>query len=74
MAPDPLDEIPVASSNLATIYYDRDTSQLYIRFKSGTRYRYDGCPKAVYELLKAAPSKGKFFAARIKNAYTCVKV
>ena len=70
MAPDPEDEIPVESSNLKTIWYDRYTSELYVRFKSGVLYRYTGVPLGKWQGLKeAVESHGKYLNLHIRGYY-----
>ena len=43
--------------------------ELEIVFTSGRRYVYRGVPPRVAEALRVAPSKGRFFNARIRDAY-----
>jgi hypothetical protein len=58
------------SSNIIGYGYDAATSTLAIRFKAGPGgniYHYTNVPPALYEQLCGAKSKGKFFAAFIKD-------
>ena len=55
-----LDWTPVASSNVAAVAYSPDFARLFVRFKSGKRYAYEGVPAGVYQGLVAAPSKGEY--------------
>jgi hypothetical protein len=59
----------VASSAIGDIAYDPATSALFITFVDGDRYRYDDVPPAVHRAFLAADSKGRFFAARIRDGY-----
>lgn len=59
--------IPVSSSNLSSVGYERGT--LYIAFNSGGLYSYSGVPESVYRELMAASSHGKYFAKYIKGIY-----
>ncbi len=72
--PDIQDQIQVQSSNIATISYDPYTSSLFVWFLNSSLYRYDQVPKSIYAQLKAAPSKGKFFWARIRNVYNFTRI
>lgn len=51
---------PVRSSNVAAVAYNPTFSRLFVRFKDGKRYAYDGVPKGIFEALKVAPSVGQF--------------
>ena len=62
--------LPVESTNIAAVGYDGATSRLYVKFvASGYTYVYYGVPKAVFEGLLDADSKGRFLNAEIKGAY-----
>lgn len=63
------DMIPVKSSDLRAVGYDPRSQILYIDFHSGGRYMYSGVPVSEHAALMAADSKGKYFAAHIKNVY-----
>jgi hypothetical protein len=55
-----IDMIPVASSNVKAIGYDRDFRRLYVSFKSGDVYRYEDVPEFTFQTFLIAPSKGKY--------------
>lgn len=57
------------SSNIARFGYDSDSSVLIVEFLKGGIYNYYDVPEAVYEQMKAAPSKGQFLAQNIKGVY-----
>ena len=63
------DWIPVDSSNLSMIKYDEETRTLEIEFHGGRRYQYFEVPPRVFENLKTAPSKGKYFHENIRDTY-----
>jgi ATP-dependent DNA helicase RecG len=50
--------IPVESSSLASVGYDREISTLEVEFRNGGCYQYFPVPQRVFEQLMAAPSKG----------------
>ncbi len=65
---------PVASSNLASVGYSRETETLEIEFLSGSVYQYYNVPENIYNELMRAGSKGQFLHAYIKNAYPYSRV
>lgn len=65
---------PVASSNIASIGYDTDSETLEIEFTNGSIYQYFNVTSVLYERLMAAPSKGQFLHAYIRNAYPYSRV
>ena len=60
---------PITSSDLASVGYDERARVLEIEFHSGGIYRYLDVPKEIFDALLAAESKGRFFAARIRNQF-----
>jgi len=61
--------IPVASSNVESIGYDEQQQILYVRFLSGTTYKYLNVPLIEFEQLKNAPSIGSYMHRNIKSFY-----
>jgi len=57
----------VDSSAVLAVEHDAGSGRMAIRFVSGETYVYDGVPRAVYEAFLAAPSKGAFFQAEIRD-------
>ena len=55
---------PVDSSNIAALAYDGATG--YVQFTNGRRFGYT-MPKALFDQLMAAKSKGSFFAKSVKG-------
>lgn len=49
--------------------YDAALRALDVEFVSGRRYRYAGVPEEAVQAFRAAASKGRFFNARIRDAY-----
>jgi KTSC domain len=64
-----VDMIPVRSTSLAAVSYDSERWVLTVAFRNGALYEYHGVPKAVYEALMRARSKGKFFLEYIRESY-----
>jgi hypothetical protein len=65
--------IPVKSSLIKAIDYDRDTMELTVEFKSGGRYVYRGFSLGMWDNFHTAESVGKFFAENIKGHYAYEK-
>ena len=66
--------LPVTSSNLRAVAYDREHSHLYVWFHSGDLYRYYNVSESVYRSLLAASSKGRYHASYIRDQYTSVRI
>jgi hypothetical protein len=64
----------VKSSNIKSVGYDKTILVLEIEFATGSLYQYANVPEPAYVGLKAAPSKGRFFAVRIKDRYRCTRI
>lgn len=62
------------SSTIRTIRYNHESEQLTITFKSGGSYAYQKVPEKMFKLLVESRSKGKFFAAWIKDKFPVTKV
>ena len=62
------------SSALAAVGYDADSRTLLVRFRSGEAYAYLDVPAEVHAGLLAAPSKGRFFQARIDPVFRFVRL
>ncbi len=59
----------ISSSVIRWYRLDPETGALEIEFTSGSQYRYADIPKATLEGLEAAPSKGRFFDAHIRERF-----
>jgi lysyl-tRNA synthetase class 2 len=64
----------VDSSAILAVEHDARAERLAIRFVSGETYVYDGVPRAVYDAFLAAPSKGTFFQAEIRDHYPFARI
>ena len=63
------------SSAIAGFGYQKEKRVLTVDFKGGRRrYDYHDVPEAVFEGMKAAPSKGVFFAENIRDVYRYARV
>ncbi len=62
------------SSVIRQFSYDEAGRRLTITFTSGDIYAYLGVPPMIAEGLRIAPSKGGFFAARIRDRYAFERV
>jgi hypothetical protein len=69
--------IPVKSSTLDAIGYDREKEELTIAFKGGSQYLYTKVPAKTFDTLMTPPegsSHGKFFHSNIKGKFDFVKI
>ena len=62
------------SSVIRRFTYEPKSRSLDIEFVSGRLYRYAPVPAEVAEAFRAAFSKGRFFNARIRDAYPCLEL
>ncbi|RDC58613.1 KTSC domain-containing protein [Pedobacter chinensis] len=62
------------SSVINHFSYDADAKSLQITFVTGMVYQYKGVPQKVFNMLKAAGSKGRYFNHYIKDKYKFQKV
>ena len=69
-----MDRIRVSSTNISSIGYEPVSQTLEIEFTSGAVYKYVDVPITVHQRFMAAPSKGRFFDASIKDKYRTVKL
>lgn len=69
-----MERISVSSSNLSSVGYDVKSATLEVEFHNGGVYQYSLVPEAIYNGLMAAPSVGRYFAAYIKDSYSCRKL
>jgi len=59
----------VTSDVIHAIGYDDETSVLEIIFNTGQIYQYRGVPRAVFEELMRAVSKGNYFQNNIRDEF-----
>jgi hypothetical protein len=62
--------VTVESSMIHAVGYDKPKRVLEIIFNTGRTYLYDDVPPEVYEGLLKAESKGRYFLANIRDAYS----
>ena len=60
----------VQSSNIEKIGYNEGSEVLYVKYKSGKVYAYDKVPKAIYEGLEKAESKGSYMNSQVKGKFS----
>ena len=66
-----MEMIPVSSSAISHIGYDKNTKQMKITFKGSGTYDYCGVPESVFEAFKNASSIGTHYSKYIKDKYNC---
>lgn len=59
----------VASSNIASVGYDKQAHILEIEFHHGAIYQYMNVPEKVYEELMSSPSQAAYFMNEIKEKF-----
>jgi len=64
----------VESTTLSAVAYDRFHLRLWLTFRSGAMYCYDGVPAEVHERLLAAPSKGAYFNKSVRARFPFQKI
>jgi hypothetical protein len=62
----------VPSSVIRWFHYSAPTRELLVVFQSGRRYAYLEVPEDTFLGMQAAPSKGEFFNAQIRDHYRFV--
>ena len=63
--------IPVSSSAISHIGYDKDTKQMKITFKGSGTYDYCGVPENVFNDFLNASSIGIYHSKYIRDKYNC---
>jgi KTSC domain len=61
--------VPVESSALAAVGYSKKLRALEIEFRNGSVYRYLEVPLDVYDALRKAQSKARFYDENIRHKY-----
>jgi len=69
-----IEKVPVTSSNIEAIGYDKETETLRVWFKAGSVYDYEKVPEHIFESFKNAISVGTYFATIIKGNYQHKKI
>lgn len=62
-------KIPVISSNIASVGYDKNERILEIKFHHGAVFQYFDIPEKVYEELMSSPSLGAYFMNEVKDIF-----
>jgi lysyl-tRNA synthetase, class II len=61
-------------SPLKEATYNEEAKVLTVSFDDGTKYEYAGVPKATYDDLQKAESKGEYFNKNIRGTYAAKKI
>ena len=70
-----MNRIPVSSSNIVSIGYDKQSAILEVEFSSGSVYQYFDVPEHLYNELMQASSLGGFLNDNIvKYHYRYIKI
>jgi hypothetical protein len=64
-----MERIPVESSSIASVGYDKVTCELELEYRNGRTYRYLLVPPAAYRLLLRAASVGEYVNRVIKPRF-----
>jgi hypothetical protein len=64
------DMLPVDSSNISAIGYDKAEEDLWVQFSSGRTYIYDHVPESTFEEMLRSSSKGSYLNREIKPTYS----
>jgi hypothetical protein len=68
------DKTDVDSSNLKTVYYNKDRFELFVEFHNGSIAGYRSVPSIVYAALVDATSAGRYYNQKIRGLYTGIPV
>ena len=68
-----IERTPLASSNIASVRYDRDRMILEVEFHNGAVYEYSDVPEKVYFELINAPSHGAYLMHEVKGKFNYEK-
>ena len=65
---------PVVSSNIASIGFDAARKVLSVQFASGAIFHYASVDVGLFERLRDAESKGRFFREHVKGRFAAEKM
>ena len=65
---------PVTSSQIESIGYVPEASQLYVKFKTGATYAYKGVSQEAFNEFLSAESVGSHFGKNIRGAFEYSKL
>ena len=74
MAPTFIRRIPIESSSIASVGHEPRTSILEVEFCNGSVYRYFAVPRAIFDQLIGAESKGRYLNRFVRNHYPAERV
>jgi hypothetical protein len=66
-----MEMIPVRSTAISAVGYDKETKRMSIKFKQGHTYDYCRVPESIFLGLISASSKGRYYDSFIKDNYDC---
>lgn len=66
--------VPVESSMIHAVGYDKEKHILEIVFNTGRTYQYADVPPEEYEGLLNAESKGRYFLANIRDVFAYAQI
>jgi hypothetical protein len=66
--PQVVSRVPVTSTHLQSVGYDKVSQTLTIEFRSGEVYEYQGVPPDIHAELMSAESHGRYFHRQIRDA------
>jgi hypothetical protein len=69
-----MNRVDVVSDMMSSVGYDPTTAVLEVEFRSGSVYQYFDVPPDHYVALLAATSKGRFFNARLRPVFRCLRI
>jgi hypothetical protein len=72
-----MERIKVESTNIAEIGWEDRVLEIQFKGRGGSKgsvYSYAAVPESVWDAFRNAPSKGGFFASRIKGSYPAQKI
>ena len=69
-----MQRVPVNSTNILAIGYDRESLMLEIEFRTKRVYRSSNVPPHIYAGLMKADSHGKYFQTHINGVYSHIEV
>lgn len=61
------------SSVIRSFDYDPALRRLFVKFVSGRRYHYDDVPDRVFEAMRRAPSKGRYFNRIVRDHFPATR-
>jgi hypothetical protein len=67
--------VPVISTNILSVAYDRDRAILEVEFQDASVYHYLGVPERHYlAMTSGAGSVGRYFNVYVKGHYRCERI